>query len=710
MLIALEWINESIDIKFLNLEYLINKLTIGGFEVENIIRKYNLSKKIIILDIFSTANRADTLSINGMSKEFSNLLNKPYKKSNYLKQSFKWENKFKKWIISSSKEYDCSAFFIVMLEDLIKHDTPNWLKQKLLSSGYIPKNNLLDYKHYIFLETGYPFEFYDLEKIYSYLNSSNFQIRFEKIKNNKIVINNDTFLYKLQVPFVKGNINCLPISIIGTLNNEKFCCTSKTKSILLEGSVFSPTFIYQQSRLSKLKTDRSIKYQKKIENDKLISSFYKLIKLLKVFNPDLKCKLHTISDILINSNDQITLNYNYIIHILGPIKRAYKNIKKNIDPILISNYLTQLKLPFTYNRLNLTWNISIPSFRKNDIFYPIDVIEEIARLYSYNKFLTRVPTIEKIGKKDKSFEIKKKVVLSYINFGFTELIHYSLENKNNSYQFPFHHIIRLRNPLTFEYSNLRVSLIPNLLKTVKNNLRYNNSMLQGFEFGHIFHMSSFANFQEFEYNSGIFGGIKNRTIWSNHSKFLSWFEAKGKIEQIFNQLNIKTTWNTSVCLKYEKIFHPYRIVNIYSYDRNHLGTFGQIHPILAKKLKILKPLFIFEFNFNKIKIEIEKQKLVKYKDYIFYPIINKNLSFEINHNVRFLDLKNLLVTNGTKFLKKIILLDEYENISMSTNKQSICIRLIFQSNTQTLQNNNVDNIVNNLKNQLIKVYNVSFKG
>jgi phenylalanyl-tRNA synthetase beta subunit len=91
--------------------------------------------------------------------------------------------------------------------------------------------------------------------------------------------------------------------------------------------------------------------------------------------------------------------------------------------------------------------------------------------------------------------------------------------------------------LVSDYANLRVSLLPNLIKTVHENLKQKNGYLEGFEYGHIFTSDKRSIFKEKEYVAGIFGGIKTKVEWSATATELCWFEAKGKIEQLFNQLN-----------------------------------------------------------------------------------------------------------------------------------------------------------------------------
>ena len=121
----------------------------------------------------------------------------------------------------------CSSFFAIIVENISVHDSPKWLKQKLIGAGIQPFNNLLDFQNYILLETGYPFEFYDLDKICSALNKSKFDLTIETANlNEQFIANNDTnYLLNESISIIKANN--LSISIAGIIPNKNFCYSKK---------------------------------------------------------------------------------------------------------------------------------------------------------------------------------------------------------------------------------------------------------------------------------------------------------------------------------------------------------------------------------------------------------------------------------------------------------------------------------------------------
>ena len=707
MEISLKWVNELVKIENVNLEDLIEKLTLGGFEVEEILEIDINNRKTITLDISSTANRSDSLCIQGISLEIAALLNKPLNSLKYSTDNLKWKQQIKSLpeIFLSTK--DCSTFIGFTVENLNNLTVPKWLQQKLIASNIIPDNSLLDFQNYILLETGYPFEFYDLDKISSKCNSSNFNLNIAPSKNNEIFYANNSSEYKLDNSILVVKANEVPISIAGIIPNQDVSYSSDTTSLLIEGSIFNSVKIRQQSRTIGLRTDRSAKYEKSLKNTNLIESCYRLICLLRISNPNLMCKLHTITQTVEGDSIPISLKYSTINQILGPVKNNELTTDKYsyITIHEVTDYLERLKFTSNYDEENLTWEVNIPHSRSEDINREIDLIEEIGRLHGFNNFLTELPKIKTIGIEDPSYKTRKKLTSCFINLGLNEFIHYSLVSSKTYID----NEIKLVNPLLKDCSNLRSSLLPTLIKTVYDNLKNSNTVIEGFEYGHVFSGDVSKVFYEKEYVAGIFGGIKNKSSWSEISKQLNWFEAKGKIEQLFKKLNLLVYWKAYTPLENNNILHPYSSSKLYLMNGENLGFFGQIHPILSKKLNLSSDIYLFELDFELIKNQIESNKLTVYKEYTLYPKIIKDLSFIISNKISFGELKEILYSNGSTFLTQINLLDEYRGASIPDGYVSLCLQLTFQSNSKTLQNKEIDTIVNSLEKLLVTKFKVDIR-
>ncbi len=702
MQVSLKWINELVNLETIDLENLIEKITLGGFEVEDIITIESNKQKELVLDISSTANRSDSLSIQGISSEISTLLNKSLNIPIYSEKIIKWKEKINNLLVSKSTKSDYSMFVALKIENVTNTESPKWLKQKLINSGIIPSNNLLDFKNYILLETGYPFEFYDYDKIVLKTNDSNFSLSIEPAKKNEELHASNDNTYKLNESILVVKANKISISIAGIIENKDISYSNKTKSLLIEGSIFNASKIRQQSRILGIRTDRSARYEKSLKSTYLIESLYRLISLLRISNSNIICHFNTGVKINEELKSYILLRYKIINEILGPIK----NNINYLSPEIVTTYLKRLNFEYSYNDLELNWKIKVPDLRNDDISREIDVVEEIGRLHGFNNFLVRLPKIKRIGKKDLSYQTREKITQCFLNLGLSELIHYSLidgKTFSNSQ-------IKLINPLISDYSTLRISLLPDLVKTFKENIKQGNLLLEGFEYGHVFFNNDLKIFEEKEHVAGIFGGSKTKLSWVETEKSLNWFEAKGKMEQFFQQLNIKVVWVKNISVSLDKLIHPYRNAEIYSNKGKKIGIFGQIHPIISRQLDISNEIYLFEFDIKTIQNEIKQNKILAYKEYSTYPKVYKDLSFIIDTSVTFEELKTVLLYNGTQFLSEIKLLDEYKGQSIPNNNKSLCLQLVFQSNTKTLENKDIEAILKNLYLVLTNKFKAQIRG
>ena len=271
MQISLKWVSELVDIETISLEDLIEKLTLGGFEVEEILEIEIENEKTVGLEISTTANRSDSLSIQGLAIEIAALLQKPLKISNYVYQTFEENQKIQQLIQNPLLSDDCSEFKAVIIENLTNFESPKWLKQKLIASGVSPENSLIDFQNYIVLETGYPLEAYDLDQIRTNLGSSNFQLGLTQAEEKDQFLANNGINYELNEFISVLKANDLPISISGIIPCKNYDYSAKTKSLLLEGSIFTAAKIRQQSRALGLRTTRSIRYEKSLNHTNLIN-------------------------------------------------------------------------------------------------------------------------------------------------------------------------------------------------------------------------------------------------------------------------------------------------------------------------------------------------------------------------------------------------------------------------------------------------------
>lgn len=711
MQISLEWLSELVNIWPIiytyNLDFFIQKLTLGGFEVEGISKININNNQHTVLEITATANRADSLSIQGIAKEVRALLAVKYINSVHLSSFHSVKSKLQSTLLKNklvnSQLMACSFFLAISVRNVHVSNSPNWLKRKLQSSGIEPKNNLLDFQNYILLETGYYFELYDLEKIYSNLNSKVFNLIISSGDSSHSFLATNNCNYKLNSDILVLKANKELLSIAGIITNSDFQYSNATNSILIEGSIFDSKKIRQTSRKISLRTERSARYEKNINSHNLIEAFWRFLYLLRVSNESIICKIHTAALKENIDKPNIVVNYKTINQVLGPVYNIQNGKYSNLKRFQISNYLKRLGFKF-FIKMNPThWIVSVPIDREEDILRPIDLIEEIGRLHGFNNFITQVPKINKIGTEDFSYQVRRKLINCFLSEGLNEVINYSLTNFKEIKN------VSLINPLLNDYSKLRSTLLPGLVKIISENLKQTSNSLEAFESGHVFFKSDSLLSYETEQIAGSFGGTKIRNSWSTNTYQLSWFEGKGKLENILRKLNLLVYWRSGLFDIYKGILHSHRTGIIYLSSGLPLGIFGQIHPILAKQLNISSEIYLFELNIETISYCLKSQILPTYQLYSLYPKVTKDIAFIISKEISFEQIKHTILLSGTKLLNSVKLIDEYNGKSIPSGKTSLCIQLTFQSVDRTLFNNEIEKIIKRIEKILIAEFDVTVR-
>jgi len=695
MYISFTWLKNFIDFKNNNLDEFIETLTLGGFEVEDFESQDILGKSDIIFDVDTTANRSDTNSIVGFSLEIRNLFNNKINNS-----------KFNKLLNSiSSLNYSCflnpnftgcSFFYGLKLDNIKIQESPLWLQRRLSGAKISSVNSIVDIGNYIMLEWGQPVHIYDFEKIQSLLKTEKVEIEVRYANDGESFIGLNKQNLNLKPKNLLVTANNTPISIAGILGSGETEVSDSTTSIFVECAIFPSEIIRQSSKACGLRTDAASAYIKGVNPTFLPLAFQRLLSLLvslsgatfssgisRIFNQQDSIKIKPIK-----------VRYERIIQVLGPIKPSNKFLDQNtiLSCFKQLDFTVINPLESSTKSSDIFWEVIVPSTRIHDLEEEIDIIEEIGRIHGFNTFISSVPLPTKIGKIYSIEILKRQLKSSLINLGLFESVHYSLvpDLKINT-EF-------LLNPFSKDQSNLRSNLLNGLIKSNIQNLEQNSLPLSSFEFGRVFIKNAKDIVSEHELVAGIFGGNQYRSGWYNDSDYETWYEGKAKIEEVFSTLNLSPKWEKiKKPFSSSSFFHPRRTA-LLSFGETKLGMFGQLHPGIAKDYSISPHIYLFEFDLTNIDYIRDFGNLKQYKKYSYYPVISRDLTFLFSKSVEYEMIVSTIRENGGSFLDLIDLVDTYEN--KSKEGVSLTFKLQFQSFSNTLVTNEIDQIIKQIETSL----------
>jgi phenylalanyl-tRNA synthetase beta chain len=653
MNISWKWLSELIDLKNMRPQELAIQLTLAGFEVENIIVN---STKDSILQINTSANRLDTTNLIGITREISAIIKHPIRRINNQKHL---NIKHEKITIDDSE----SCYYNYLhgyLTNIAVGDSPIWLQYKLECYGIKSQNNIIDIINLIEIKWGLSLEILDQDKI-NYKNSIQ---NTKKNKQNSIIFESD---FKKSVyidKYTKSIILCACIST-NSWNKSK--------------ETFQPLTHILNNSIARTQQKESCDLLNAYSETILLISYIcggKVKNIRYLTNPTIKYKPFHIKRSDVNNILGFTLQ----------TTKTMPEMRKEIPDKEIIEILNYLNCQVDDQVDN--WRVEIPSYRSQDLIRAVDLIGEVGRIYGFDKFIDSTPYYNRIGIKNNKYLKINQIRYILRSIGLTETIHYSLVKKEINH-------LRLYNPLIEDYKNLRDNIINNVIEANYNNIKQGNEPIEAFELGKIFKKFN-KTYSESINIAGIMGGKEYyRSEWSHKPAVLTWFQAKGDLEELFERLQIHIQWNKP-CQDYDLyhrikyVFHPNRLAVLYK-DKQPIGLFGQLDLRICKKFNIPEYTYGFELELYNL-INTRNKYDYYFESYSKYPYIMRDITLSTTNHV---EVQTLLYNINNKLdplVESITIFDSYTIRKKSETIHHLGFRLKYRSKINTLTNTMVENL------------------
>lgn len=671
MKFSYNWLKEYFD-KLPNCEKLVDLIANHIFEVESIKKQ----GRDYILDIDILANRSDCFGYNGIAKEISVILDKKIKLP--LKKELKdFTNQGKEFNIEIIEKELCLRYSAVLIKDIKVKESPRWLKEKLGASGLNSINNIVDATNYVMLETGQPIHAFDFSKI------SDKKIIVRKSKKGEKITTLDDNKFVLEDGILLIADSKDPLAIAGIKGGKKAEIDKNTKDILIESANFQQLVIRKASQRLALRTDSSNRFEHGLDANLTFEAIKRIIVLIKEISGG---EIKEVIDVYPRPIKpwKIKLEIEKVERLLG-INIPIKDIIKILEGLGIEIIKKDKKAIL----------VKIPTIRK-DLVSQEDLIEEVCRIYGIDKIPAKEPLIyaKSIDRNEPVF-IEEKIRNFLKELKFNEVFNYSFisQRQKDVFKYTNHSLVELENPLSSEYQFLRPSLIPNLLDSVKKNLRYFDEF-QLFEIGKIFNpingkKSSFGIQGIDEKKSLTFLIVdKNKKIELEDFRLL-----KGTTETFLQELGItEYEFDEGRSLALERIiyWHPKRLASIKAQDKN-IGLIGEIHLNLLKKLNIDASVMIAEFDLEEL-INTSREEL-DFSPISIYPAVVRDISILVPLETKIEVVDRKINRLGGELLLDVDLFDIYKEEELLKGKQSLAFRIVFQSKDKTLSSKEIDNLM-----------------
>ncbi len=628
-----------------------------------------------LIDLSITPNRPDCLGVRGIARDlsaagFGNL--KP-EKDKKIKSNKKQTLKIK---ITKEKNQGCLSFGSCLITNVKNTESPQWLKDKLISIGQKPISAIVDITNYVMIDINRPLHAYDADKI-----DKRIIVRNSKSGEEFKALDNKNYKLNDGMCVISDNKGVLGLG--GIIGGTRSGTELDTKNVLLESAYFDPRSIRKTAKNLNIDTDAKFRFERGIDHLSIENGLNKAAILIKEICGGEISKI----DI-----QKIESYKNKVIKFEPKIFEKVTGFNISIKEMI--NILE--KLGFKIKKEKKFFKLSVPSWRP-DIIQEIDIVEELVRIRGYEKIKIENPIKERsnntLNKTQKLFHFLQRAVASK---GYLEAITWSFTDpKYNDHFKEANKEIKIVNPISSELGVLRNSIFSNLVMYIGKNLDRGIKDLSIFEIGPIFYGS-----QPGAQNTvvcGLSAGKKSRLSWIEKERNVDVFDIKRDVTQTLVEAGYDSE-KFYIDDESPNYYHPGKSGRIFlNKEKDNVAAyFGEIHPNIIKTLDIkTESLVGFEIFLDHLKLPKKPLKDQKTKYLVSdFQKSERDFAFIVDRKVNVQDLVSIISSIDKNLISNVKVFDVYEGDNIPKNQKSIAISVTIQSLDKTLTDNDLEKINN----------------
>ncbi|WP_278820967.1 phenylalanine--tRNA ligase subunit beta [Hoylesella nanceiensis] len=664
---------------------------------------YNLESDWVI-EVDITANRSDALSHYGVARDLYAWL----KQNNYQTElhkpncdAFEVDNESLIIDVEVKNTEACKRYACVSISNCEVKESPEWLQNKLKIVGIRPINNIVDITNYIMMAYGQPMHCFDADMV----------------AGHKIVVT--TLPEGTKFITLDGEEHSLSERDLSICNaNEAMCIAGifggkgsgtyeNTRNIVLESAYFHPTWIRKSARRHGLSTDASYRFERGIDPNGQVYALKQAAILCKeLAGGQVSMQIKDVYPEPIEGS-KVVLTYDYVNSLIG----------KEIGKDTIKSIVTSLEMKIEAENENQI-EILVPAYRV-DVKRPCDVVEDILRIYGYNnveiplqlKGTLTIPTDE-----DRNRKYINLISEQLVGCGFNEILNNSL-TKVSYYKdlnrYTEETTVKILNPLSADLGVMRQTLLFGGLESIVRNANRKNSNLRFFEFGNCYHYDESKKeadklikaYTQDQHLGLWVTGKRVENSWAHPNEDASFYELKAYVENILVRLGLSLQAVTLVKGE-NNIFED--SISIVTKAGKIIAELGVVAYKLTKNMGITNEVFFADIYWDNL-LKAVKKHVVEYKEISKYPAVSRDLALLVEKTVEFEQIKEIAYSTEKKLLKAVELFDVYEGKNLPEGKKSYAVNFILQDEQKTLNDKQIDSIMNKLIDNLTKRLNAELR-
>lgn len=638
-----------------------------------------------VLELSVTANRADVLSMYGVSYEVGAIFEKtPHFEMPQL--TMDTTDQVVNYVQTVNIEANdlASVYRVGVVKNITIKESPIWLQSTLMKMGIRPLNNVVDVTNYMLLLYGQPMHAFDVEKL-----GDDLTVCLAKEGEKIVTLDEQERELTANDIVIASNGQAIALAgVMGGLNSE---ITNDTTTIALEVALFDSKRVRATSKRLGLRSESSARFEKGIHVDIMVKACAHALALIAELGGG-----------TVVSEDQLILTKVFepsIVNVTLEEINARLGTKLTFQEVVS---ILENQLGFSVESFETTLKVTVPT-RRFDIKIPADILEEVARIYGYDNLpstLPKTPSIRGGLSPLQSYLRLTRRVLESV--GYSQIISYALTSVEKAGRLAFKENdgIRLAMPMSEERSTLRRSLLTTMLEVASYNVARGNTNLALYETGRVFYKdSSDTQVSEREHVALLLTGNAKDTTWQSKARSVDFYDIKGALDSYFKQMGIVE----EICYiaTQKQDMHPGRTADIV-FNGAVIGFIGQLHPQVAQLLD-LKETYVAEFVVIPL-LECLPKALVQ-KMVPKFPSMTRDIALLVDKTVKHGDIVDVMLAYGGKYLVDVTLFDLYQGTGIADDKQSLAYRLTFMDLEATLIEEEVSKCMDKVQNALIEQMN-----
>ena len=644
-----------------------------------------------VLETDITPNRIDAASHYGVARDLA-----AYLKQNNLKgelkqpsvEAFAINRKEGGISVTVENVEACPRYSGVTIRNVTVKESPDWLKNRLISVGLRPINNIVDITNFVLHETGQPLHCFDLKHI----------------AGNRVIVK--TLPEGSKCVTLDGMERTLSDKDLMICNTEEGMCiggvfgglksgvTETTTDMFLESAYFNPVWIRKTARRHGLHTDASFRFERGCDPNNTVYVLKRAALLIQeIAGGEICGEIEDVYPQKIEKFD-VTLSFDKVNRLIG----------KNIPKDTIINILKYLEIEIVSEK-EKELQLKVPTYRV-DVKRDVDVIEDILRIYGYNNIEIGDGVKTNLSYKtetDRNYKIQNLIAEQLTGCGFNEILNNSLTKISyyeNLETYPANNCVKLMNPLSADLSVMRQTLLFGGLESIAYNKNRKNKDLRFYEFGNCYRYDAELQSEEnipAQYAETMHLGVwitGNRidNSWIHPEEKSSFFELKAYIENVFARAGINRQ-KLTISESGNEIFSKSLIYQLPG--KKTLCEAGIISTKILKQTDIDSDVYFAELDWDLLLKESGKNKIT-YSEISKYPSVKRDLALLVDTGISFAELEKTAFATEKKLLKEVVLFDVYEGKNLPAGKKSYAISFILEDEEKTLTDKQIDSIMNNL--------------